>query len=98
MTPDQPFEAPWHASAFAVTVALAERGAFTWSEWTQALGEELSKASIHSGDAYYHAWITALEKICMSKKLTELKDLQTTKARWEEAYLSTPHGQPVQVS
>ena len=39
---DEPvFAEPWQASAFAMTVALNERGLFTWSEWAETLGAEL---------------------------------------------------------
>ena len=27
------FAAPWQAQAFALTLSLHERGAFTWKEW-----------------------------------------------------------------
>jgi Nitrile hydratase beta subunit, N-terminal len=27
------FEAPWQANAFAMTLALHQRGVFTWTEW-----------------------------------------------------------------
>jgi hypothetical protein len=30
------FSAPWEAQAFAMTLALYERGIFTWPEWAQA--------------------------------------------------------------
>ena len=32
------FREPWEAQAFALAVALHERGVFTWPEWAQALG------------------------------------------------------------
>ena len=32
------FEQPWQATAFALAVHLAERGAIPWSEWSAALG------------------------------------------------------------
>ena len=31
------FTAPWEAQAFAMAVALHERGLFTWPEWAAAL-------------------------------------------------------------
>ena len=45
--PDAPvspvFEEPWQAHAFAMTVSLHERGVFTWSEWSHALSQEISR-------------------------------------------------------
>ena len=38
------FAEPWQAEAFAMTVALHERGLFSWGEWAAALsvgGEEI---------------------------------------------------------
>jgi len=38
------FRAPWEAHAFAMALALHERGVFAWSEWSAMLGEEIKKA------------------------------------------------------
>ena len=39
---DQPvFNAPWEAQAFAMTLALHERGMFDWNEWAASLIGEL---------------------------------------------------------
>ena len=35
------FQAPWEASAFAMTVRLFEEGHFTWPEWTDQLSTEI---------------------------------------------------------
>jgi nitrile hydratase accessory protein len=32
---------PWEAQAFALAVALQERGVFSKAEWAAALGEEI---------------------------------------------------------
>lgn len=46
MRPDleRPFAEPWQARAFALTVHLQERGLFTWTEWTEALGAVIASA------------------------------------------------------
>ena len=31
------FSEPWQAEAFALVVALHERGLFSWAEWAEAL-------------------------------------------------------------
>ena len=33
---------PWEAQAFAMALALHERGVFTWPEWAATLGAEVS--------------------------------------------------------
>ena len=56
--PDQPFTAPWQAKAFALVVALHERGHFTWPQWTEALAAEIAKDGARD---YYEQWVAALE-------------------------------------
>jgi nitrile hydratase accessory protein len=38
------FSAPWQAQAFALALALHERGAFTWPEWAAALTAAIRRA------------------------------------------------------
>jgi Nitrile hydratase beta subunit, N-terminal len=38
------FREPWEAHAFAMTLALHERGVFTWPEWAAALAAEIKRA------------------------------------------------------
>lgn len=96
------FEAPWHAEAFAVAVALEARGCFSWSEWTTVFGAVLAEQGrdrdLNGGDDYFQAWIVALERICHRKGLASPADLQELKSRWAEAYVSTPHGKPVGIT
>ena len=39
------FREPWEAQAFAMAVALHERGAFSWTEWAAALAAEIKGTS-----------------------------------------------------
>ena len=95
------FKEPWQAQAFAMAVTLSEAGLFSWQEWSSELG-----ASIHSrqkngdpddGETYYQHWLETLEKMLSRKNLIEHADLLMRISEWEEAYLKTPHGQPVQL-
>src|ERR1700681_1411584 len=43
------FHEPWEAQAFAMALALHERGLFTWSEWAATLAQEI-KAAQAAGD------------------------------------------------
>ena len=60
------FAAPWEAQAFAMTLALYERGVFAWSEWAAALAREIKIAQQggdqDSGSTYYRHWLAALER------------------------------------
>jgi nitrile hydratase accessory protein len=61
------FNEPWEARAFAMTVALHERGVFTWPQWAEALSRqiELARAAGDAdlGDTYYQHWLRALESL-----------------------------------
>ena len=60
--PDAPFEAPWQARAFALTLAAHEAGLFTWPQWSAALGRALDGAAPDGSD-YYDRWLEALETV-----------------------------------
>ena len=89
------FAAPWQAQAFALAVALHQNGAFTWPEWTDALGAELSRSAQQGQDDYYAAWLAALERLSTARNLASRSALEGRKRQWAEAYLRTPHGRPV---
>ena len=93
------FREPWEAEAFALAVQLQERGLFTWEEWAQALGAEISAAQ-KSGDAdlgntYYRHWLRALERLLVAKGVASQTGLQDTREAWDRAAKATPHGQPI---
>ncbi|MEJ6392997.1 nitrile hydratase accessory protein [Gymnodinialimonas sp. 2305UL16-5] len=86
------FEEPWQAQAFAMVVDLHAKGAFTWTEWAEALS-----AQVHSGidRDYYHHWLAALEQIVAAKGLTASQDLDQRRQEWLDAAARTPHGDPI---
>jgi nitrile hydratase accessory protein len=63
------FREPWEAKAFALAVALHEKGLFTWSEWAEALGREIAAAEPDDGSHYYEHWLAALERVVASKSV-----------------------------
>lgn len=93
------FAEGWEAQAFAMALMLHERGAFTWSEWTAALAQEI-KAAQAGGDpdlasTYYHHWLTALERVVVEKGLATADGLHSAAHAWEDVARATPHGQPI---
>ena len=95
------FAEPWQASAFALAVHLSERGAFTWSEWSDALGGEIEAAAQRGpeeGAAYFHRWLDALEQLCREKGLLDAAEISRRQEEWRRAYLNTRHGQPVELT
>ena len=65
------FREPWEAQAFAMALALHERGLFTWNEWAAALADEIKRAQAagdpDSGETYYRHWLATLEKLVAAK-------------------------------
>ena len=95
------FEAPWQAQAFAMTLALHERGAFSWKEWAQTLAAVIAEVrqrnEADTGERYYHHWLTALERIATEKGLVTDARLLARRQQWEEAARRTPHGLPIEL-
>ncbi len=93
------FAEPWQAQAFAMAVDLSRQGLFTWKEWAAALADELKAAAEagnpDDGSHYYHHWVAALEKLVAEKRVAGAEELTEVKDAWENAYRSTPHGEPV---
>ncbi len=94
---ERPFAEPWQAQVFALAVRLVETGHFTWTEWTAALAAELAGDPGDDGSRYYQHWLAALERLVTGKALCGQDDLAARKQDWIEAYLRTPHGQPVEL-
>ena len=95
------FREPWEAQAFAMALALHERGVFTWPEWAQTLGEEIKRAQAAGdpdlGDTYYRHWLNALERLVAEKGIAGPADLSRYRDAWDRAADRTPHGQPIEL-
>jgi len=95
------FREPWEAQAFAMTLALHERGLFTWSEWAGALGTEIKRAQAagdaDTGETYYSHWLNALERLVADKGVATLDTLHRYRDAWDRACDRTPHGRPIEL-
>lgn len=93
------FTEAWEAQAFAMTIALHEKGLFTWPEWAAALAREIKRAQAAGdpdlGTTYYSHWLKALEALIVEKGVTSARALDETTAAWEDAARLTPHGKPI---
>lgn len=93
------FQEPWEAQAFAITLALHQRGVFTWNEWATALGKEIKAAQARgdpdTGSTYYLHWLNAIERLVEHKGLTNAATLQRYREAWDRAADRTPHGDPI---
>lgn len=97
LQPDAPpFAEPWQAEAFALVVALHERGVFSWVEWAEALSAEVKRpGAANNGSDYYDHWLRALEALLASKNIAATADVDRLAAAWERAAHATPHGKPI---
>jgi nitrile hydratase accessory protein len=95
------FREPWEAQAFAMTLALHERGVFTWPEWATALSVEIKRAQQagdpDTGETYYLHWLAALEKLVAEKGVASMETLNRYRDAWDHACDRTPHGKPIEL-
>lgn len=90
------FAEPWQASAFALVVALNQRGLFSWSEWADTLSAELHRPEARAdGSDYYDRWLAALETLLAAKGFVAGAEVETMAQAWHRAAHATPHGQPI---
>jgi nitrile hydratase accessory protein len=95
------FVEPWHAELFAITHAMASDGVFSWADWAGHFAMALKSAdesgAPKDGSAYYDIWLAAFEDFLIANGLADATGLANRKNAWTEAYLSTPHGEPVEI-
>jgi nitrile hydratase accessory protein len=95
------FREPWEAQAFAMALALHERGLFTWPEWAATLADEIKRAQLagdpDTGETYYRHWLAALERLVGQKGVATPETLARYHDAWDHAADRTPHGQPIEL-
>ncbi|MCH9672210.1 MAG: nitrile hydratase accessory protein [Gammaproteobacteria bacterium] len=93
------FQEGWHAQVIALAFNLVEQGQFTNAQWSASLGDELAKAKEagepDNSETYYRAALAALEHLLHGQSSLSTATLDDRTEAWREAYLRTPHGQPV---
>ena len=96
------FREPWEARAFAMALALHERGVFTWKEWAETLGEEIKRAQAagdpDTGETYYNHWLATLERLVAAKGVATSELLHRYRDAWDRACDRTPHGKPIELT
>ena len=95
------FREPWEAQAFSMTLALYERGLFTWNEWAQALSAQILAAQAQGdpdlGNTYYRHWLSAIEALVNVKGISSPEELGRYQQAWNHAADRVPHGQPIEL-
>lgn len=96
------FEEAWQAELLALAFALSEKGVFSRTEWSEALGSALQQAASEGEPddqgTYYRAALAALEKLLGRDGRIGPEATADRTEQWRRAYLATPHGQPVDLS
>ena len=95
------FREPWEAQAFAMALALHERGVFTWNEWAATLAQQITRAQASgdpdTGESYYRHWLATLERLIAEKGIATPETLHRTREAWDHAADRTPHGSPIEL-
>ena len=96
------FREPWEAQAFAIALALQQRGLFTWGEWAATLGDEIKRAQRagdpDTGETYYRHWLATLERLVAEKGVASAETLGRYREAWDRAADRTPHGTPIELT
>ena len=95
------FREPWEAQAFAMALALHERGLFSWKDWAATLAAEIKRAQAagdpDTGETYYNHWLNALERLVAERGVADAASLERYRDAWEHAAERTPHGDPIEL-
>jgi nitrile hydratase accessory protein len=100
---DEPtFDEPWQAQALGVADALVSSGVISVDAWAEALSAALRKrfaeGANDDAELYYSAVLDAVETLLYDSGKVAPNDVSTREKQWRNAYLNTPHGQPVELS
>jgi len=97
------FDEPWQAQVLAMADLLIQSKQISAGDWSSALGEQLKiNQTVADGfndnkENYYRAALSALIQLVESQQIISHQQLHTREDDWKNAYLSTPHGKPVEL-
>ena len=95
------FDEPWQAQVLAMVDSLISSGVIEATAWSDTLGIELKKSQqLGASDditTYYKAVLQALEQLLDQNTDISGSEVLGKRDAWEQAYLATPHGQPVKL-
>ena len=95
---DEPiFDEAWQPQLLAMVDQMMANGAFTNSQWSALLGQNLKEAEemVDDMDNYYAAVLKTFETLLAGSADVSQQSITQTQKDWEQAYLNTPHGEPV---
>lgn len=93
------FTEAWQAQLLAMVDQMITDGLIPASLWSETLGQKLRDAIAEGKpddiETYYSAALAAFETLLEQLPLLSMQSVDDTQKAWEQAYLNTPHGQPV---
>jgi len=93
------FDEPWQAQAMALADSLVSEGLVDACVWSQTLGSALRSAEARgepdNRKTYYCAILAAVEHVLAAAAYASSQEVGRRTQEWRNAYVSTPHGQPV---
>ena len=93
------FDEAWQAQLLAMVNQMIVDGVFSNVLWSDTLGLHLKQAEARGQadniDTYYAAVLSAFEVLLAESSGISSETIADQQQAWENAYLSTPHGQPV---
>jgi nitrile hydratase accessory protein len=96
---DPVFDEAWQAQALAMADNLVKSGLFSANDWTDALGQSLKesadRADVDTQQTYYLCVLKTLENLIADHSEIDATLMVSKRQDWQQAYLRTPHGQPV---
>jgi nitrile hydratase accessory protein len=99
---DPVFDEAWQAQALAIADNLVKSGLFSANDWSDALGQSLKesvdRADVDSQQTYYLCVLKTLEKLIADHSGIDASLMVSKRQDWKQAYLRTPHGQPVSLN
>lgn len=95
------FEHEWQAQILAMADTLISNKSIEAASWSENFGAGLKQAHAaeHPDDlgTYYKVALDTLEMLVIEQCKMTVSELSNKRQAWEQAYLSTPHGEPVRL-
>ena len=95
------FDEAWQAQSLAMADVMISKGIFSASEWAKTLSAALADKELNNQpddmNSYYEAVLVALSNLLDKNGAISSNELSTRREAWKQAYLSTPHGEPVKL-
>ena len=93
------FEQEWQAQILAMVDALVVNKSIAPASWSENFGLGLKNAHAEGKPddlgTYYSVALETLEMLVTKQCKVTQTELSNTQQAWKQAYLDTPHGQPV---